>query len=73
MGKSEFRSAGAASPRIDPGTLRELQPVVASLGPELWLIAVQADVLHYWIVQKGGESFQEKFADSGSYEFGPSS
>jgi len=54
MGKSEFRSAGAASPRIDPGTYENSSQWLPVWVPELWLIAVQADVLHYWDSAEGG-------------------
>jgi hypothetical protein len=46
LGKSEFRSAGAASPRIGPGTYENPSQWLPGWIPEMWLIALQANVLH---------------------------
>lgn len=46
MGKTEFRSAGAASPRIDPGTYEDLTQWLRGPVLELWLIALPANVFH---------------------------
>ena len=46
LGKSEFRSAGAASPRIDSGTYENLTRWLPGWVHELWLIALPGDVLH---------------------------
>jgi len=46
LGKSEFRSAGAASPRIDSGTYENLTQWLPGWVHELWLIALPGDVLH---------------------------
>ena len=46
-GKSEkFKSAGAASPRIDPGTCENPQPVVARLSFLNCGSSITTDVLH---------------------------
>ena len=46
MGKTELKSAGAASPRIDPGTYQDLTQWLRGRVHELWLIAVLANVFH---------------------------
>jgi hypothetical protein len=48
LGKSEIKSAGAASPRTDSGTLENPRPPLPAWIPELWLTALQADVLHLY-------------------------
>ena len=46
LGKSEFKSAGAASPRIDSGTYENLTQWLPGWVHELWLIALPGDVFH---------------------------
>jgi len=48
LGKSEFRSTGAASPRIGSGTFENLTQWFPGWVRELWLTAFQAMSSTYW-------------------------